>query len=62
MCDYQTALATASKESADEQCTKHVNAVLGKDEHGDPKIVGYKTDDWYDGSTVATFTNGWRRE
>ena len=61
MYDYSTALQKAKEVSAEEQCTQHVNAVLGKDANGTPVIVGYKTDDWYDGSTVATFTDGWPR-
>lgn len=57
-----TACKKASEESADNPgCGIHVNAVLGKDANGDPCIAHYTTSDWYDGTTVQTYVNGFPR-
>lgn len=58
MYDYQTALQKARDQSLD-GCVQHVNAILDKDDNGTPRIAGYKVDDWYDGTTVASFESGW---
>jgi hypothetical protein len=59
--EYQAALEQAQKTSVAQHCTQHVNAVLGKDADGTPCITGYVVSDWCDGSTVATFVEGWLR-
>lgn len=62
--DYQQALEAARDRSLTEEyadCGVHVSAQLGKDKDGTPCIVGYRLDNWTDGTTVATFVNGWPR-
>lgn len=54
---YQAACKQASEESKREECTKHVNARITLRD-GVPTIIGYALSDWYDGSTVKSYTNG----
>jgi hypothetical protein len=56
---FTEACAIAVERSETYGCTVHVNAVLSKalDETGSV-VRGYQIDDWYDGSTVRTYTDG----
>lgn len=66
MHTYQTALALAKLRSEEARCVQHVNAVIAQVEHmnnsleivREPRIVGYTIDDWADGSTVKSFSDG----
>jgi hypothetical protein len=61
---YQEACDEARYVSKSEHCTKHVNATLIKPASGrtgvEPKLDenGYTVSNWYDGSTVASFSAG----
>lgn len=57
--NYKDALNACQARSEEFQCTCYVNAVLslgGTDKT--PYISEYDVADWFDGSTVARFTNG----
>lgn len=57
---FKRACYEACHRSAWYGCTVHVQARIGRGPSvGDePRIVGYTVDDWCDGATVATYTNG----
>lgn len=54
---YHNMCKEARDESRRDGCTKHVNAHVGIVD-GAPAITGFSISDWYDGSTIATFTDG----
>lgn len=47
----------AKARSLEFACTVHVYAILGR-EQGIPAVIGFGVSDWYDGATVATYTDG----
>lgn len=53
---FEAAKAKALIKSED-GCAYHVNAILVVIA-GHPMISGYTISDWYDGTTLATFSNG----
>jgi hypothetical protein len=57
---FKEACEYAKQESKKQECTKHVCAIIsrGQGAEGQPYIQGYRVDDWHDGTTVRTYTNG----
>lgn len=58
---YFETCARAATRSQEFACTVHVYATLTRGTADNPpEIDGYGISDWYDGATVAQFTNGTR--
>jgi hypothetical protein len=57
--NLQAARAQAIKVSKEEQCGQHINAHVGRHATRDEYVVtGYSVSDWFDGSTVESYSNG----
>lgn len=54
---YKDACTKAENRSRMYACTVHVNAQVGLLD-GNPVIHHFSASDWYDGSTLATYTDG----
>lgn len=54
---YKLACERAASESRNAHCTKHVNPMVAL-LNGTPYITGFEVSDWYEPSTLATYTNG----
>ena len=57
---FAAALTVAEQRSRTFAATVRVNATLGMDGTDNPVIKGFDVSDWFDGATVATYTNGRR--
>ena len=56
---YEDAIKKAFRTSRDESCVQHVNAILSDPTESEPPVIlGYRVSDWFDGSTVLSYTNG----
>jgi hypothetical protein len=57
---FSDACRKATTISAHDKCVEHVNADLGVTLDGTPYIRGFVVTNWFDGSTVASFSQGER--